>query len=139
MPPYSQQIIDAVRSHKQKATPAEILMEQKLRFHRILFVREYPVLTEKSFFTADFFIPKHHLLIEVDGCIHDDREQMKKDFVKDMVYKSMGYNVLRIKNEDVDTFDTLSIKKFRRRKLVAIEDNSQEFKRKRLKQKWKNR
>jgi len=70
------------------------------------------VLTEKSFFTADFFIPRHGLLIEVDGGCHNSDELRRKDFIKDLVYESLGYHVLRLKNSEIDIFDTLSIKNY---------------------------
>ena len=112
MPNYSQEIIDIVREHKQHATPAELLLIAKLKFRNIRFCFQHPVLTEKSFFTADFYIPKHGLLIEVDGGCHDSEENRRKDFVKDLVYESLGYHVLRLKNSEVDTFDTLTIKDY---------------------------
>lgn len=103
--------------NKLNSTPAEVLMAAKLRFHSIAFEAEYPILNEKSFFTADFYLPKHGLLIEVDGEIHSQIEIQAKDFVKDMVYKSFGYHVLRIKNSEVEFFNLDFIKKYKPKRI----------------------
>lgn len=121
MPNLSQQVIDSVREHKKNATPAQVLLAQKLRFRNIVFIMEYPVLTERSFFTADFYIPRHGLLIEVDGKCHKEENQHRKDVIKDIVYESLGYHVLRIKNSDIDTFDTLSIRDYRKGRIRVYE------------------
>jgi very-short-patch-repair endonuclease len=112
MPKYTQEIINTIREHKQNATPAELLLISKLRFRNIRFCFQHPVLTEHSFFTCDFYIPRHGLIIEVDGGCHNSDELKRKDFIKDLVYESLGYHVLRIKNSEVDTFDTLRIKNY---------------------------
>ena len=120
---YSKQIIEAVRKQKANPTPAELLMIQKLCFRNIRFSFIYPVVLESKFFTADFFIPKHSLLIEIDGEWHKREDQQMRDFVKDSVYEALGCNLLRIKNRDVDTFDTLSIMKFEKRKIIYNVDH----------------
>lgn len=110
------EMIEAMRRQRENPTPAEMLMYEKLRFRGFNFVYIYGVLTEKSFFTADFYIPKYRLIIEIDGGAHNCEAQKTKDMVKDMVYEALGYNVLRIKNSEVDTFNTLKIKKLRKQK-----------------------
>jgi len=117
----TKEIISCVREHKENATPAELLMMQKLRFRNIRFDFNYPVLTEKSFFTADFYLPKYGLIIELDGGIHSTEENQKKDVIKDVVYESLGYNVLRMWNSEVDTFDTLKVKEYRRGRIRLYE------------------
>lgn len=130
---YSKEIIDIVREHKKNATPAELLLISKLKFRNIRFCFQHPVLTEKSFFTADFYIPKHGLLIEIDGGCHDSEENRRKDFIKDMVYESLGYNILRLKNSEVDTFDTMSIKNYVKKRISIYEktDKSINYKKQR--------
>lgn len=115
---YSKQIIEAVRKQKENPTPAEILMIQKLSFRNIRFSFIYPVVVDSAFFTADFFIPKYSLLIEIDGGIHNRHDQKMRDFCKDEIYRALGYNILRIKNSEVDTFDTLSIKNYQKKELI---------------------
>jgi very-short-patch-repair endonuclease len=93
-------------------------MIQKLCFRNIQFCFIYPVVLESQFFTADFYIPKHSLIIEIDGDYHNRADQKMRDMVKDSVYDALGYNVLRIKNKDVDTFDTQSIKQFQKKRII---------------------
>jgi len=133
----SDKITESIRSQKARATPAELLMMQKLRYHRIKYCFCYAVLTEKSFFTADFFLPKYNLLIEIDGEVHNDYEVAKKDVIKNIVYKSLGYNVLRIKNEDVDMFDTKRVKRYVRRRVKRAEPEWVDYGKIRVKQKGK--
>ncbi len=115
---YFEYIEDCVDKHKNNPTPAESLMEAKLRMNGFKFQREYAILTEKSFFTADFYIPVHGLIIEIDGFYHCSKTQIEKDTIKDIVYKSFGYNVLRIKNNEVEFFDTNFIKKYKRKLIL---------------------
>ncbi len=66
---------------------------------------------QKYFFTsarsciADFYIPKYRLVIEVDGGYHSSYRQIVRDAEKDMFYMDMGLRLIRIKNEDVSSFD----------------------------------
>lgn len=136
---YSKQIIETIREQKKKATPSELLMIQKLKFRNIAFQFQYPVLTEESFFTADFFIPKYGVIIEVDGGCHETKQMRNKDFIKDLLYESLGYNVIRIKNKDVDTFNTLLIKNYKRKKIINKIEPVVDFRKKRIKLKEKNK
>ena len=115
---YQRNIIEAVRKQKANPTPAELLMIQKLIFRNIRFSFVYPVVLESRFFTADFFIPKYGLLIEIDGGYHSRPDQKMRDTMKDVVYEALGYNILRIKNEEVDTFDTRKIKSYAKNKIT---------------------
>lgn len=66
---------------------------------------------QKYFFTsarsciADFYIPKYRLVIEVDGGYHSSYRQIVRDAEKDIFYMDMGLRLIRIKNEDVASFD----------------------------------
>jgi 5-methyltetrahydrofolate--homocysteine methyltransferase len=41
------------------------------------------------------------LIVEVDGDIHDRKEQKEYDSVREEELQSSGYSVLRIKNDEV--------------------------------------
>jgi very-short-patch-repair endonuclease len=114
------ELIDYINKWREKQirnpTPYEMLFAAKLICHKIDFIREYPILTERSFFTADFYLPKYKLLIEIDGLIHETEQQIVKDTVKDIVYKSFGYNVLRIKNNEVELFEVDRVRKYKKKK-----------------------
>lgn len=115
---HSKQIIEAVRKQKANPTPAELLMIQKLCFRGLRFAFIYPVVLECNFFTADFYIPKYSLIIEIDGDYHNRADQKMRDFCKDEIYRALGYNILRIKNSEVDTFNTLQIKEYQKKRII---------------------
>ena len=71
------------REMRKNPTPAEKVFWQRVRgrqlggakFHR-QFVFEYRTLADaKSFFIVDFYCPAHHLIVEIDGPIHDLRKE----------------------------------------------------------------
>ncbi len=118
-------LIEWRKKNIREPTPAEFLMAAKLHFHGIEFEREYPILTERSFFTADFYCSKYGLLIEVDGGHHQYKDsQIIKDMVKDCVYKAFGYHVLRIKNNEVEDFEINRIKKYKRKTILGHEESN---------------
>ena len=60
---------------------------------------------------ADFYIPAIKLIIEIDGGYHETSKQKARDNFKDEHYKDRGFSVIRIKNEDVISFDFSELKK----------------------------
>lgn len=59
---------------------------------------------------VDFYIPSpHKICIEIDGGYHDTKTQKKKDKYRDDYLRKRGFNVVRIKNEDVKDFNIKSI------------------------------
>jgi very-short-patch-repair endonuclease len=61
------------------------------------FRRQHPVAS----FVVDFYCAEHHLVIEVDGSVHDEPEQKIRDANKDEFLRMLGNTVLRTRNEDV--------------------------------------
>lgn len=49
----------------------------------------------------DFFFPDIRLAIEIDGCIHNTIQQIKKDKVKDRDAKKFEITLLRIANAEI--------------------------------------
>lgn len=56
-----------------------------------------------GFYILDFVIPEKLLCIEIDGSSHDDRKGY--DAFRDGFIRECGFEVLRIQNEDVETYD----------------------------------
>ncbi len=50
-------------------------------------------------FIVDFYCPAQSLVVEVDGGVHDRREDI--DAQRDTMLGAMGLRVLRVRNEDV--------------------------------------
>jgi len=105
-------INEKVRELRKKSTPAEKLFISKLLYNRIKFTFQYPISYGKTFIICDFYIPKYNLIVEIDGKYHDEILQVLKDSERNKYLINYGFNLLRIDNENVDTFDTLSIKNF---------------------------
>ena len=99
-----------ISENRKNATIYEKLMMLKLKVARIKFVTQYAIDYKNSFILCDFYIPKYKLIIEVDGLYHDEILQISKDIERDRFLRENGYQVLRLFNSEIDTFDTLSIK-----------------------------
>lgn len=85
---------------RKKSTRAEKILWQLLRnrqFKGYKFRRQHPV----GKYVADFYCHQSKLVIELDGEVHNDEEQMKYDMERNEFMKELGLKVLRIKNEDV--------------------------------------
>ncbi|HMQ70836.1 MAG TPA: DUF559 domain-containing protein, partial [Ignavibacteria bacterium] len=52
-------------------------------------------------YITDFFCNELSLVVELDGEVHFNSEQMEKDKEKDDYYISQGFKVLRFKNEEI--------------------------------------
>ncbi|RLC50887.1 MAG: hypothetical protein DRH79_06975 [Candidatus Cloacimonadota bacterium] len=94
------------RELRKNSTPAEKVFWEKVRAHRFMglkFKRQEPIIFEydnsKHFFVADFLCLNNKLIIEVDGKIHD--YQKNHDKIRDNILTTLGYEVIRIKNEEV--------------------------------------
>lgn len=107
---------------KQNPTNSEVLFKAKLDYHKIKYDFQYPIETKTSYFIADFYIHSHKLIIEIDGWIHN--KQKKYDESRDKYIKSKGYKIIRIKNEDVDTFDTKTLFYVKKQKIIKIKPKS---------------
>jgi very-short-patch-repair endonuclease len=81
-------------------TPAEDRFWQAVRNRQLAnlkFRRQHPV----GFFIADFYCHEHQLVIEVDGAVHNDQEQLDYDTGRNYEMTQLGMAVLRFKNEEV--------------------------------------
>ena len=86
------------RELRQRMTPAEKALWQHLRnrqLHGLKFRRQHPV----DRFIVDFYCAAKHLVVEVDGDIHE--EQSEQDAARDAFLQERGYRVLRFRNEEV--------------------------------------
>ena len=74
--PYNPKLIERARAMRKNPTMAEKKLWQA-------FLRRFPyrVLRQRviDHFIVDFYIPKLKLVIEVDGGIHDEKEQAEYD------------------------------------------------------------
>ncbi|MCH8844281.1 MAG: endonuclease domain-containing protein [SAR324 cluster bacterium] len=88
----------AARGMRHEPTPAENLLWQRLRGHRLNghgFRRQHPL----DRFLADFYCPDRNLVIEIDGPIHD--QSNPEDAARQAHLEGLGYRVIRFKNQEI--------------------------------------
>jgi very-short-patch-repair endonuclease len=89
--------IDRARELCQTETESEQAAWQLLRGLRlkgVRFRRQHPL----GQYIADFCCPQRRLIVELDGSVHGQPSQAKKDARRDTHLKNMGYSVLRLSN-----------------------------------------
>jgi very-short-patch-repair endonuclease len=92
---------------RRRQTYAEQIFWAAVRNRKLLgkrFLRQYPIKFnfdgKDSFFIADFYCHEARLIIELDGEIHDSREDY--DELRDQIIYSLGIIVLRFKNKEIE-------------------------------------
>ncbi|MBE9174870.1 endonuclease domain-containing protein [Synechocystis salina LEGE 06155] len=94
----TKEIEQAARLLRNNMTMAENILWEELRNRQILgfkFPRQHPV----GSFIVDFYCPQLKLVIEVDGSIHDSRQEY--DQCRSEKLKEFGHYVLRFTNNQV--------------------------------------
>jgi very-short-patch-repair endonuclease len=99
--------IEYAREQRKLATAEESKMWELLRnrkFMNFKFSRQYPIVIsttqgKRIFYIADFFCQALGLILEIDGPIHE--KQKSYDQARDKILNDLGYNILRLKNEQI--------------------------------------
>ncbi|MGB2769680.1 MAG: endonuclease domain-containing protein [Candidatus Zixiibacteriota bacterium] len=94
-------VYDLCRKLRQKQTDAETLLWECLRGKRlngVKFRRQHPI----GRYVADFYCPEAQLAIELDGKVHDVRDQKEYDRVRKEMIETGGIRVVRFKNEEIE-------------------------------------
>lgn len=87
---------------RNNSTKAEILLWLKLKNKQLLgyqFYRQKPI----GNYIVDFYCPKAHLIIELDGSQHYNQEGISKDGQRDKYLNDLGFIVLRFSDREVFT------------------------------------
>ncbi|MCC7018695.1 MAG: endonuclease domain-containing protein [Ardenticatenales bacterium] len=90
----------ASRSLRRRETTAERVLCQALRRRRLsdlIFRRQHAV----GSFVLDFYCPAERLAIELDGGVHDDPSQRRRDEQRTSALEAAGITVLRFRNDAV--------------------------------------
>ena len=93
-------LFDYAKEMRCNATKAEELLWQRLRRKQVnglKFRRQHPL----DRFIADFYCHEKKLVVELDGNIHDNKEQQEVDNVRTSLLNEMGIKVIRFRNEEV--------------------------------------
>lgn len=90
---------------RENATKHELIIAKFLDDKDVYFIPQLPVFCRytRTTFWADFFIPRHKVVIEVDGSSHYTERAMTRDAYRDAEFSCRGITVIRIKNSDVDS------------------------------------
>jgi len=97
---YNKSLKHFSRELRKNITDAEKLLWSKIRgkqFKGYQFYRQKTI----SNYIVDFYCPKAHLIIEVDGGQHYSSEGKEKDKVRDDYMASIGIKVLRFSDKDI--------------------------------------
>ena len=81
-------------------TDSEIILWSKIRMKQLNNCQFYRQKIIGNYI-VDFFCPKYHLIIEVDGGQHYSDEMLNADRDRDETLRSMGLTVLRFTNVDI--------------------------------------
>jgi len=93
------ELVALARQMRKEPTPSEDMMWEALRdrrFRGAKFRRQQII----DRFIVDFFEPSHRLVIEIDGSVHEGREE--HDAVREQYLKDCGLTVLRFSARDVE-------------------------------------
>jgi very-short-patch-repair endonuclease len=98
MIPYNRNLIEPAKELRAHPTKAEKLLWQRLQLKHLdfKFYRQKPL----GNYIVDFFCPKAHLVIEVDGGHHFTQTGKENDRLRDEYMKSLELTVLRFSNSD---------------------------------------
>lgn len=62
--------------------------------------RVFAIPNSKAYY-PDLLMEREKICIEIDGGYHNNEKCRRRDAMRDRLFKSYGYTVIRIKNEDV--------------------------------------
>src|SRR3954453_23429898 len=96
----SKAMVQIARDLRERQTSAEAILWECLRNRRLgglKFRRQHPIA--ESNYVADFFSYEHHLVVELDGSIHDLQQAADAERQHDI--EALGYRVIRFSNEQV--------------------------------------
>lgn len=103
-------IVTTMYELRDKANIYERKLGNLLINKGIRFIHQAPfVFYGKKIYFADFFIPRLHLVIEVDGQYHQGFAQGEYDAVRDKNFADMGIKTARISNNLVKDDTSLNL------------------------------
>lgn len=88
-------------------TPSEVIFKKRLDNLGINYIFQKCFIAKDYYCIVDFYLPKpYKLVIEIDGGYHNLEYQKIKDYYRDKyLTEERNFKVIRINNEDVNTFD----------------------------------
>ncbi len=96
----SPEIFRRAKELRERMTPSEQVLWEKLRANRLNglhFRRQHPI----SKYIVDFYCHQFQLVIELDGEVHQEKDQQELDKGREEDLQNLGLNILRFSNQDV--------------------------------------
>jgi cyclase len=92
-------LFERAKELRGNMTEAEIVLWEYLRQHPLgyKFRRQHPL----GIYIVDFYCHKLKLVIEVDGCVHGEKEVQEADVERQRQLKQEGLKLIRFTNEEV--------------------------------------
>ncbi|MFA6255689.1 MAG: DUF559 domain-containing protein [Candidatus Absconditabacterales bacterium] len=93
-------MIGLAQNLRKNQTKAESFLWELLRrkqLNNLKFRRQHPI----GDYIADFYCPEKKLVIELDGSIHNNKEQKEHDQLRDAIMQQHNITVIRFTNNDV--------------------------------------
>lgn len=99
----NRKILTVAKILRQRMTKAEEILWDELKGNKVgrKFRRQMPFVFGAYKYVADFYCPQNKLIIELDGEVHEDLEIKDYDEFREDIFKEMGYEILRFKNEEI--------------------------------------
>mgnify|MGYP002750450753 CR=1 FL=1 len=96
--PYNPKLVSRAKKLRKKMTIAENkLWKEYLRNFKYRILRQRPI----DHYIVDFYCAKLKLVIEVDGEIHNDKNQKEYDEQRTLFLNTYRLTVIRFRNEEV--------------------------------------
>jgi len=89
--------VDKARKLRHSPTDSEKAawhLLRSIRFRGFKFRRQHPL----GLYVVDFYCAQRRLVVELDGSVHGQPSQVRRDTRRDAHLKEMGYAVLRMPN-----------------------------------------
>lgn len=120
-PKMAKTLMEYARNNRKNPTDQEDALWQKLRNKQLGFKvrRQHPI----DDFIVDFVFLREKLIIEVDGGYHDTEEQKEFDAARKELLEYLGFEVMVIRNEEVDENIEKVIHRIKER-LIKIDSTS---------------
>jgi len=101
--------IEELQDFQQRLRDNPTHAERHLRHQLDHLKEDYRFQEIIGFYIVDFLLPNRCLIVEVDGGVHRQEENRKRDMKRDAFLKSCGFGILRLTNSQVLTFGKKAI------------------------------
>ena len=98
---------ETTRTLRRAQTPSEKMFWEAVRNRRVMgkkFLRQFAIPFEydgrKRFIVADFYCSESRLVVELDGSVHEMKEEY--DALRTAIINQLGIRVIRFRNDEIE-------------------------------------